>query len=245
MLPEAINTLKLFTGSYFSVDVIKALCSATSITLPKASGKNYNMIISSLQENENSQKKRILSDTSVITESNYQIKVRNSLLQMIYELMTLNQENINKFGTNISVKWTFMFMEISLHPHTIVIASRILTVLSLNGFQQNSSYHILKRLMSHHGKIQMLYSCWLAILIGANIALIPFSFTFAETLANIQQYIKVKGRLIHGEIFPVILRMLQQVVRELISSVDPTEQPCIYHIILLTITCKIILKNYL
>lgn len=111
-------------------------------------------------------------------------------------------------------------MEKHTHPHTVVTASKILAVLSLNGYLMNS-YAILSKLMSHHGNIQMLYTCWLSVLVGADVAIIPFSFTFIETITMLQQYIKVKGKTINGSILAVIMEMLKPVVREIS---DPKDQ---------------------
>lgn len=153
-----------------------------------------------------------------MVDPTYQIRVRNLLLVMIYELITISHDNVHKFGKNVSIKWTLMFMDKHIHPHSILCATRILCALSLFGYL-NNSYAIISKLMANHGKIQLLYTCWFSILVGADLALIPFeTFSFRETIIMLLQFTKLKGRTINPNIIGIIIDMLKPIVRDLTDS---------------------------
>lgn len=182
----------------------------------------YTPVIILIEECEypESWKKMVIEDTALLEVVNYKVRLRNALLIMIYELLTTSSSNIDKFGGNVSFKWTFMFMNKNLHPHTAVSASRILVVLSQNGYFSNS-YQVLGRIMAHHGKIQQCYLCWFAILLGADVNVIPFTYTFSETLSMLLQFTKVKGRTINIHILGVITEMTKSLVKE--ASISQSE----------------------
>ncbi|KAJ3091789.1 hypothetical protein HK102_013434 [Quaeritorhiza haematococci] len=233
LLSDILSLLKVFVQTNFTPEVVRALCTFLVSTLPKdgvvdrgdgfqqpqhkqtnTTGKDQPSVAQSIP--------RTIMDAKTEESQSYNVLIRNSILELLLEVMSESQEHSARFATSITTRWVLLFFERNLHPYTVVLTSRIFARMMVT---QDAAYAsrfrdgfvIMAGLLSHYHNVRQLYHALFAVLCGTDISRISMdaAFDLPSLLAMYKPADPTRKRNGSSDVLRVILSMAKATVESI------------------------------
>lgn len=240
LIPKAFALMKVLLDSNFTGESIRSVCTFLVSTLPKGAYHIYYytklFITISLKDTEIKQKAcgntnpfsdipRIITNSKLEDTPSHTIHIRNGLLEMLFDILCGSSSNSKTkiFLSNITTRWIMLFFDRNIHPHTAVLASRILARLMYDQDvmyteRMKEGFVVLSNLLCSYSHIHQIYHSLFAILCGVDVSLVSIDSKLdLPTLTSLfGPDSSSKKRSMCPDVLIVILRMLKQSMSHLV-----------------------------